>query len=64
VSGIVTPAEAAAVAQRAGLCGAVSVLGFVCTRGHGHPPNDHRATALGGEEDGRLYEVWPVNPAP
>jgi hypothetical protein len=55
---IVDPSEAAAVAVRAGLCGAIAPNGFVCTRWHDHPLDEHRASAVGGPEDGHIYEVW------
>lgn len=57
---IVDSTEAAAVAVRAGLCGEIAPNGFVCTRGHNHPLDEHRAAAIGGAEDGHVYEVWPV----
>lgn len=57
---IASSAEAAAAATKAGLCGAISPKGFVCTRGRRHPQDRHRATAFGGEHDGHVYEVWPA----
>lgn len=62
---MIEPAEAAALAVKNGMCGEIDpTLGFVCTRGRGHPPDEHRAVIVGGPEDGHVCDVWPATPAP
>ena len=57
---IASSVEAAAAAVRVGLCGTIAANGFVCTRWRNHPADEHRAAAIGGPDDGHVYEVWPV----
>ena len=60
---MINQVEAIALAMEAGCCAEIAPNGFICTRPLHHPHDEHRAAIMGGEDDGHLLEVWPVDAA-